>query len=81
MIRTQIQLEERQAAALRRLAAEQRVSIAELIRRAIDESLLQRGDGHARYRRALSVVGKARSGTSDVSRRHDDYFAESLLEP
>jgi len=78
MIRTQIQLEERQAAALRRLAAERGVSIAELIRRAIDESLLQRGDGIARYRRALAVLGKGRSGAGDVGSRHDDYFVESL---
>lgn len=76
MIRTQIQLEERQASALRKLAATEGVSIAELIRRAVDESLLRRGDGTARYRRALSVVGKGRSGLSDVSSRHDDYFAE-----
>ncbi|MEX2557542.1 MAG: ribbon-helix-helix protein, CopG family [Actinomycetota bacterium] len=80
MIRTQIQLEESQAAALRRLAAEQGVSMAELIRRAIDESLLQRGEGDARYRRALSALGKGRSGLSDVSRKHDEYFVETLLD-
>lgn len=80
MIRTQIQLEERQAEALRRIAAEQGVSLAELIRRAVDESLLLRGEGQARYRRALAVVGKGSSGLSDVSRKHDDYFVESLSE-
>jgi hypothetical protein len=79
MIRTQIQLEERQAAALRKLAAEQGVSIAELIRRAVDESLLHRGDGTARYKRALSVLGKGRSGSSDISRKHDDYFVDSVI--
>lgn len=79
MIRTQIQLEERQAAALRRLAAEQGVSIAELIRRAVDESLLHRADGQTRYRRAVAVLGKGRSGLTDVSRKHDEYFVESVL--
>jgi len=79
MIRTQIQLEERQATALRRLAAEKGVSIAELIRRAVDEALLHRGDGQARYRRALSVLGRGRSGLTDVSRKHDEYFAESVI--
>ena len=36
MVRTQIQLSERQAAALKKLAATKHVSIAELIRRAVD---------------------------------------------
>lgn len=78
MIRTQIQLEERQAEALRKLAAERGVSLAELIRRAIDESLLHQGERQSRYRRALSVVGKGSSGLSDVARGHDDHFVETL---
>ncbi len=78
VIRTQIQLEERQAVALRKLAAELGISLAELIRRAIDESLLHQGDGQALYQRALSVVGKGASGLGDVSRNHDDHFVDSL---
>lgn len=80
MIRTQIQLEEQQAEMLRRLAREKGVSLAELIRRAIDESLLRQGGGEARYRRALSAIGKGRSGLGDVSQKHDEYFVETLLD-
>lgn len=81
MIRTQIQLEERQAEALRKLASEQNVSVAALIRRAVDQSLLLQGEGEARYRRAVSALRRLRPEKrtqGDVSRRHDDYLAEDL---
>ena len=64
MIRTQIQLTERQARELKRRAAERGVSMATLIREAIDR-MLEEGDSSGRWQRALSVVGKFRSGQSD----------------
>jgi hypothetical protein len=75
MIRTQMQLREDQVRALKRRAAERGVSMAELIRDAIDQAL-DREDEDARWERALSVMGKFRSGLSDISVRHDDYLSE-----
>ena len=77
MIRTQIQLTEEQAVAAKRAAAERGISMAEVIREALDHELGQpeRSD---RWGRALAAVGKFRDleGATDVSARHDDYLAE-----
>lgn len=77
MIRTQIQLTPTQAAALKALSARTGLSIAELIRRGVDR-LLDSGeiDVAERRRRAMAVVGRFRSGLSDVAERHDAYLAE-----
>ncbi|MDP8943934.1 MAG: ribbon-helix-helix domain-containing protein [Actinomycetota bacterium] len=77
MVRTQIQLTDGQAAGLKRLAVERGVSMAALIREAVDRTLAE-GDMAARHRRALAVAGKFRSGRSDVSERHDDYLADAF---
>ncbi|MBI2237243.1 MAG: ribbon-helix-helix protein, CopG family [Actinobacteria bacterium] len=81
MIRTQIQLTEDQAARLRRIAAERGVSIAEVIREAVDR-LPDPHDRAERWARALAAVGKGhdREGATDVSVRHDDYLAEAYGE-
>ncbi len=78
MIRTQIQLEETQYRALKELAARQRTSVAELIRRAVREMLENAMvvPDQERRRRSLNVVGRFRSGHSDIAERHDDYLAE-----
>lgn len=80
MVRTQIQLDEDQARRLRALAARRGVSIARLVREALDAHL--RGgaveDPAERRRRALTVIGRFRSGRHDVARRHDAYLAEDL---
>lgn len=77
MIRTQIQLNETQAAKLKRIAAARGVSMAEVIREAVDR-LPDRDDRDERWTRALAAVGKGRDrdGATDVSIRHDDYLAE-----
>jgi hypothetical protein len=77
MIRTQIQLTEAQAAALKALSARTGLSIAELIRRGVDR-LLDSGevDQVERRRRAMAAVGQFRSGLSDVAERHDAYLGE-----
>jgi len=75
MRRTVIQLEERQSRALRRLAAERHVSVAALIRAAVD-AFLARGAEAAGWERALAAPTYA-SGASDVSAEHDRYLAES----
>jgi Arc/MetJ-type ribon-helix-helix transcriptional regulator len=77
VIRTQIQLTEDQAHGLKRKAAERGVSMAEVIREAVDRVLAEDGGG-AKRRRALAGAGRFRSGHADISERHDDYLAEDL---
>jgi hypothetical protein len=81
MVRTQIQLTERQSRALRAKAREQGVSVAELIRRCIDTALeAEEPDRAALYARAARLEGRFpdRKGARDLSRRHDDYLDEAF---
>ena len=81
MVRTQIQLTERQARALRQLAAAQGRSMASLIRGSVD-ALLDRApadEAEVRRARALRAVGRFRSGARDLSSRHDRHLAEILV--
>ena len=60
MVRTQIQLTEEQAARVRRVAAERRVSMAEVIRDTIDRALAVPGwevSPAERIRRAIAAAG------------------------
>jgi hypothetical protein len=77
MVRTQVQLTEDEAKALRRLAAEGSTSMAALVRVAVDELLARRrGVPEAEVRRrAIAAAGRFRSTHSDLSERHDDYLA------
>jgi Arc/MetJ-type ribon-helix-helix transcriptional regulator len=81
VIRTQIQLTEEQAAKLKRLAAARGVSMAEVIRDAVD-NLSDRDDRAERWARAIAAVrgtrARDREGKTDVSVRHDEYLAEIL---
>ena len=80
MVRTQILLTEEQARALRRLAASQHLSVAELIRQGVDALLQSQKsiDREERKRRALAALGRFRSGKHDVSKDHDKYLSEAL---
>jgi hypothetical protein len=82
MIRTQIQLTEKQAELLREMSARRGVSIATLVRQAVDGILARSGESSREdlYRRATRPVGRFRSGKRDVSARHDEYLAEDLAE-
>ena len=81
MIRTQIQLTEKQAKELKELAARQGVSMAEMVRQAVDGLLEGLGtvSVEERRRRAMALVGQFRSGRSDVSEKHDEYLAEGYV--
>jgi Arc/MetJ-type ribon-helix-helix transcriptional regulator len=80
MVRTQIQLPEQQVTLLKRLAAQQHVSMAELIRRAVDLLTLSPDVTSIKERRerALAAVGRFHSGSGDLATRHDDYLAEAF---
>ncbi len=78
MIRTQIQLDPAQAAALRQLAAAQHRSMAAVIRQAIDRFIEDAGR-EARRRRAMSVVGAFSGGPGKFSENHDDLLADEYL--
>ena len=77
MVRTQIQLTEEQAARLRRVAAERGVSMAAVIREAVDSVGLGEKD-QARWERAMSAVGCGSSGRRDIAVEHDRHLAEAL---
>lgn len=78
MVRTQIQLTEEQSRILKTMALEQQISVAELIRRSIDNYIqsINQPSLNERRQRALSVVGKFSSEETDLSVNHDLYLAE-----
>jgi len=78
MVRTQIQLTEEQAHKLKRLAANEGRSVAELIRISVDAMLAATpvlGSDELRQR-ALAIVGQF-SGPHDLAAEHDRYLAEA----
>lgn len=80
MIRTQIQLTEEQSSALKRLAAREGKSVAELVRLGVDQLIRSQRivDREELRSRALSVVGKFSSGDEDLAAEHDRYAAEAF---
>jgi hypothetical protein len=80
MLRTQIQLSERQVTALKARAAAEGISLAELIRRCIDQTLAFSVDPEPaeRIRRAAAIAGRFHSGTGDLAINHDKYLAETF---
>jgi hypothetical protein len=79
MVRTQIQITEEQAKAVKRIALSRNLSVAELIRRAVDIMVKssQAADPEERLKRAIDVVGKFRSGKHEIAKRHDKYLADA----
>lgn len=83
MIRTQIQLTEEQSRRVKEIAEREEISMAEVIRRAVDAWLVEYSEMtmEEKRRRALAVVremdGMFHSGHSDISVNHDDYLAEA----
>jgi hypothetical protein len=80
MVRTQVQLTQRQAGALREIAARRGVSIAELIRQGTERFLNEDAhiDAEERKRRALGVAGRFRSGVRDLGKAHDRHLSEAI---
>ena len=77
MIRMQVQLTERQVAALKEQSKRTGVSLAALVREAVDSSLERRSDGD-RWERALGAVGAFESGSRHVSEDHDREVADAI---
>ena len=80
VVRTQIQLTEDQARHVRRIAAEQGVSMAAVIREGLD--LLLRSAESAvtdeeRATRAMSAAGRFRSGGGDGAVEHDRHLRDA----
>lgn len=80
MVRTQIQLTDAQARALKSLAAVEGRSMAELIRDGVDAVLRERGvsNREAVKARSLAALGRFKSETPDLASKHDAYLAESF---
>jgi hypothetical protein len=82
MVRTQVQLTKEQSEALKKMAAQQDVSVAEIIRRVIDTAMRS---SYAcaedeRWQRAVAAAGRFHSGKTDIAANHDEYLAEAYAE-
>lgn len=73
MIRTQIQLTQEQADALRQKAAQRGLSMAALIREALDRAAAE-DDDEARWQRAQRSFGAFKADAPDVAENHDRYL-------
>ena len=80
MVRTQIQLTEEQVKALKKIALSRHLSIAKLIRQAVDTVIRTNTmvDIEERRKRAIDIVGRFSSGKRDISRKHDTYLVEAF---
>lgn len=78
MVRTQVQLTDEQVEILRRRARREHVSVAELVRRAIDAYARSEPPSERELReRAIGAAGRFASGVRDTSGRHDEALADA----
>ena len=81
MVRSQIQFSSEQLERIRAIARSQGVSIAEVVRRAVDHYSEQKVPDAAETAlraRARAVTGRYGSGHSDTSADHDRYLARAF---
>ncbi len=79
MVRTQVQLTEKQAEALRRRSKRENVSVAELVRQAVDVFTRAEPPSERELRdRAIRAAGRFASGVHDTSVRHDEALVEAF---
>jgi len=79
MVRKQIYLREEQAKAIKGIAAAQGLSMAEVIRRAVNQVVISSSsyDWKERRQRARQVAGRFRSGKRNISKDHDQYLSKA----
>ncbi|MCX6345551.1 MAG: CopG family transcriptional regulator [Armatimonadetes bacterium] len=79
MVRTQIQLTEKQYQELKRVATLKGVSVAEVIRRSVDNTLASETlpNMNEIKARARGVFGAFSDSQPDVSENHDQYLSEA----
>jgi Arc/MetJ-type ribon-helix-helix transcriptional regulator len=77
MVRTQIQLEEETLEEVKRVAAEESRSVAEVIRESVKGDLARRSM-RKRADRLLGLAGRYGSGLGDLARRHDEYLKDGF---
>lgn len=79
MVRTQVQLTDKQAEALRRRSKRENISVAELVRRAIDAFTRAEPPSERELRdRAIRAAGRFASGIHDTSSQHDGALADAF---
>ncbi len=80
MVRTQVQLTEGQARALKALARSEERSMADLVRECVAEYLARRRGTDVRElaRRARNLKGRFRSGCPDLAEAHDRYLDDAF---
>jgi uncharacterized protein YigA (DUF484 family) len=77
MIRTQVSLTEAQMQRLRREAHRRNVSLAAIVREAVDRAVPYEDVARsARVEALLGVAGAAASGSGTVAREHDELLAD-----
>ncbi len=77
MIRTQVQLHEAQHRTIRSVAKRRGITMAEFIRRAVDDALARdEQQRRGRWERMSAVIGACSDieGARDVAVSHDDYL-------
>ena len=83
MVRTQIQLTEKQSDLLKKMAMTQTLSIAEIIRQAVDNYIKSNIaiNTEERIKKVLELSEKYNDseGERDVSKKHDDYLVAAYL--
>ena len=79
MVRTQIQLTEKQIRKIKELSLSSHESVAAIIRKAVDQFIVTgKPDRSTLYRQAGSIVGKYKTELSDISVEHDRYLEEAF---
>ena len=80
MVRTQVQLTDAQAQALKELAHAEGKSMAEIVRDGVDELLRARGtvDRQALKARSIAAIGRFSSLASDLGAGHDLHLADAF---
>jgi hypothetical protein len=80
MKRTQIQLTEKQYKILKDISAKKNISVAGVIRECVNYYSASKClvSDEEKYKKAINLIGKFKSGEKDISIKHDKYLAEDF---